>query len=74
MNNNNNVNFQFTQKEQSTDKVKATIPLTRRTLVPKGLQSRRANSFTNLGKHSQLNHSATALVARVHPDQSHGSA
>ena len=33
-----------------------------------------AISFTNFGKHSRLNHSTTALVARVHPDQSHGSA
>ena len=54
-------------------KVKATIPLTRRTLVPKGLQSRRGQ-FTNFCNHARSNHSATALVARVQDDQSHGSA
>ena len=54
-------------------KVKATIPLMRPTLVPKVCRVGGANLFTNLGKHSRLNHSATVLVARVHPDQSHGS-
>ena len=46
-------------------KVKATFPLTRHTLMPKGLQSRRANSFTNFCNHAQSNHLATVLVARV---------
>ena len=59
-------------------KVKATIPLTRRTLMPKGLQStRRAISFTNFDDHARSNHLATAaLVARVQLscDQSHSSA
>ena len=55
-------------------KVKAAIPLTCRTLVPKVCRLGGANSFTNFGKHSRLNHSAIALVARVHLDQSHGNA
>ena len=55
-------------------KVEATFPLTRRTLVQKVCRVGGANSFTNFGKHSRWNHSATVLVARVHPDQSHGSA
>ena len=52
---------------------RVTILLMRRTPVPKGLQNRRGQ-FIIFCNHAQLNHSATALVARVQFNQSHGSA
>ena len=54
----------------------ATIPLTRRMLVPRARVCRvgGANSFSNFCSHAQLNHSSTALVAKVSCDQSHSSA
>ena len=55
-------------------KVKATIPLMHRTLVPRVCRVGGVNSFTNFCSHAQSNLSATALVARVQLGQSHGSA